>query len=219
MAGAIRVLLAEDHPVVRVGLEELLGAEEGIEVVAAVGDGASAVAAVAEHEPDVALLDISMPEMDGIEATRRIVASGAATRIVILTASAGRETILRAIDAGALGYLLKDSPPDDLLEGIRAAARGDAPLDPKAARQLVAERQGSGIPELTTREREVLGLVAEGLPNKLIAMRLEISEKTVKAHLTRVYDRIGVSDRTQAALWAQRNGIGPGPSGQEGTGA
>ncbi len=204
------MILAEDHPVVRVGLEELLGLEEGIEVTAAVGDGAAAVAAVLEHEPDVALLDISMPEMDGIDATRRIVAADVKTRIVILTASAGRETILRAIDAGALGYMLKDSPPDVLLDGIRAAARGDAPLDPKAARQLVAARQGSGSPQLSGRELEVLELVAEGLPNKRIAMRLEISEKTVKAHLTRVYERIGVSDRTQAALWAQRNGVGPG---------
>lgn len=213
----IRVLLAEDHPVVRVGLEELLAAEEGIEVVAAVGDGRSAVDGVAEHEPDVALLDISMPVMDGIEATRRIAESGARARIVILTASAGRETILRAIDAGALGYMLKDAPPDDLLDGIRAAARGDAPLDPKAARQLVAERQETGAPQLTRREREVLELVAAGLPNKRIAMRLEISEKTVKAHLTRVYDRIGVTDRTQAALWAQRHGIGPGaPDGDTG---
>ena len=205
--GTIRVLLAEDHPVVRVGLEELLGLEDGIDVVAAVSNGAEAVAAVAEYEPDVVLLDISMPEMDGIEATRRIAESGAATRIVILTASAGRESILRAIDAGALGYLLKDSPPADLLDGVRAAARGDAPLDPKAARQLVAERHGSGAPQLTGREREVLELVAEGLPNKRIAMQLEISEKTVKAHLTRVYERIGVTDRTQAALWAQRNGL------------
>lgn len=205
----IRVLLAEDHPVVRVGLEELLGAEEGIEVVAAVGNGAEAVAGVAEHVPDVALLDISMPEMDGIEATRRIRESGVATRIVILTASAGRESILRAIDAGALGYMLKDSAPDDLIDGVRAAARGDAPLDPKAARQLVAERHRFQVPQLTGREREVLELIAEGLPNKRIAMRLEISEKTVKAHLTRVYDRIGVTDRTQAALWARREGVGP----------
>jgi DNA-binding NarL/FixJ family response regulator len=204
----IRVLLAEDHPVVRVGLEELLGAEDGIEVVAAVGDGAAAVAGVAELKPDVVLLDISMPMMDGIEATRRIAESGTSTHIVILTASAGRESILRAIDAGALGYMLKDAPPDDLLDGIRAAARGDAPLDPKAARQLVADRHSTQVPQLTGREREVLELVAAGMPNKRIATRLEISEKTVKAHLTRVYDRIGVTDRTQAALWARKQGIG-----------
>ena len=176
-----------------------------LNVVFTCTDGGQAVDEAGRHHPDVVLMDIAMPGMDGIEATRRIAASGAPTRIVILTASAGRESILRAIDAGALGYMLKDAPPGDLLEGIRAAARGDAPLDPKAARQLVAERHGSGAPQLTGREREVLELVAEGLPNKLIARRLEISEKTVKAHLTRVYDRIGVTDRTQAALWAGQN--------------
>ena len=218
----IRVLLAEDHAVVRVGLEELLGSEADIEVVAAVGDGESAIAAVAEHRPDIALLDISMPILDGIEATKRIAKTEGEVRIVILTASAEREQILRAIDAGALGYLLKDATPEAIVDGIRAAARGDAPLAPRAARELLADRRQSGASELTDREREVLGLLAEGMPNKLIARRLEISEKTVKAHLTRVYGRLGVSDRTQAALWAREHGIvadragGPGKSGPAG---
>ena len=203
----IRVVLAEDHPVVRVGLVDLLSSEVGIEVVAAVANGEQAVRAVAEHEPDVALLDISMPVMDGVEAARRIASETAGTAVVMLTASAAREHILRAIDAGALGYMLKDAAPGDLVEGIRASARGEAPLDPKAARELVSERQSAPAAQLSPREREVLALIAEGMPNKRIASRLEISEKTVKAHLTRIYERIGVSDRTQAALWAGRHGV------------
>jgi len=203
----IRVLLAEDHPVVRTGLVELLGSEPDVEIVAAVEDGAAAVAAVAEHEPDIALLDVAMPEMDGIEATRRVVELRPATRVVILTASADRDQMLRAVDAGALGYLLKDATPGELIEGIRAASRGESPLDPKVARELLADRREARAPQLTGREREVLALVGEGMPNKLIARRLEISEKTVKAHLTRVYGEIGVTDRTQAALWARSHGI------------
>lgn len=203
----IRLLLAEDHPVVRTGLVELLGAEPDVDVVASVGDGAAAVAAVTEVEPDIALLDVTMPEMDGIEATRRVVAARPETRVVILTASADREQMLRAVDAGALGYLLKDASPEELIEGVRAAARGESPLDPKVARELLADRRETRAPQLTDREREVLALVGEGLPNKLIARRLEISEKTVKAHLTRVYAQIGVTDRTQAALWARRHNI------------
>jgi DNA-binding NarL/FixJ family response regulator len=212
----IRVLIAEDHQVVRFGLVELLGSEDDVEVVAAVGDGESAVSAVAEHRPDVILLDISMPEQTGIEATGRILAAWPEARVVMLTASAARDQIVQAIDAGALGYLLKDSSPDELIEGVRAAARGEAPLDPKAARELLADRQETRGPELTGREREVLELVAEGLPNKRIATRLEISEKTVKAHLPRVYERIGVSDRTQAALWARERGIGRDRAGGPG---
>lgn len=209
----IRVLLAEDHPMVRTGLEELLGSEDGIEVVAALGNGQEAFEAIGEASPDVILLDISMPVMDGIEATRRIVEADPDARVVILTASDGRDQIMAAIDAGALGYLLKDAEPEELLEGIRAAARGEAPLDPRAARELIAQRRRTQTPELSNRELEVLALVAEGMPNKRIAGRLEISEKTVKAHLTRVYERIGVSDRTQAALWARERGIGADRTG------
>jgi DNA-binding NarL/FixJ family response regulator len=203
----ISVLLAEDHQVVRAGLVELLGSEDDIEVVGAVGDGATALESALERRPDVVLLDIAMPELTGIEVAERILGEWPEARIVMLTASAGREQIIRAIDAGALGYMLKDASPDELIDGIRAASRGEAPLDPKAARELLADRRKTRAPELTDREREVLGLVAAGMPNKRIAMRLEISEKTVKAHLTRVYERIGVSDRTQAALWAREHGI------------
>jgi DNA-binding NarL/FixJ family response regulator len=205
----IRVLLAEDHPVVRAGLEGLLGGAADVELVGAAADGEEAVELAARRSPDVVLIDLSMPRLDGIAATRRIVAADPDAHVVVLTAFSDRERILGALDAGALGYLLKDAAPEELLGAIRAAARGEAPLAPKAASELLAARAGRREADLTGREREVLALVAEGLPNKLIAQRLGISEKTVKAHLTRVFERIGVTDRTQAALWAGRHGINP----------
>jgi DNA-binding NarL/FixJ family response regulator len=206
----IRVLIAEDHAVVRAGLSELLENRDDIEVVGEAANGAEAVARAAESAPDVVLMDLSMPEMDGIEATRRIAAELPGANVVVLTSFSDRERILDALDAGAVGYLLKDLEPDELHRGIQAAARGESPLAPKAAHAVLSARAETRPPvELSTREREVLGLVAEGLPNKLIARRLEISEKTVKAHLTRVFQAIGVTDRTQAALWAQRNGVAP----------
>jgi DNA-binding NarL/FixJ family response regulator len=205
----IRLLLAEDHPVVRAGLERLLGNEADIELVGAAADGAEAVELADELRPDVVLMDLSMPVMDGIEATRRIHgAHDGAVSVVVLTSFADREQVIEALDAGASGYLLKDAEPEELVRGIRAAARGEAPLAPRAAREVLAARsEPRPDAELSTREREVLVLVARGLPNKRIARELEISEKTVKAHLTSVFQRIGVTDRTQAALWAQRNGI------------
>jgi DNA-binding NarL/FixJ family response regulator len=203
----IRLLLAEDHAVVRAGLEELLSGAADIEVVGAAADGGRAVALATELAPDVALIDLTMPVLDGIEATRRIVRQNPRVRVVVLTASSDREQILGALDAGALGYLLKDAAPEELFDAIRAASRGESPLAPKVASEVLAERSERRAVDLTEREREVLSLVAEGMPNKLIARRLEISEKTVKAHLTRVYEQIGVSDRTQAALWAQGHGF------------
>ena len=158
-----------------------------------------------DTKPDVVLMDLSMPHVDGVESTRRIRASGAAPPILVLTSMADRGRILEAIDAGAAGYLLKDGEPDDLVRGVRAVVRGDAPIDPRAAKALVERRQRRAEVELTGREREVLALVAEGLPNKMIARRLGIAEKTVKAHLTSVFARIGVTDRTQAALWAREH--------------
>ncbi len=204
----IRVVVAEDHPLVRQGLEQLLAATEDIRVVATARDGVEALAAVAADDPDVVLMDLEMPRLDGIEATRGIVASGARARIVVLTSFSDRERIIDALDAGAIGYLLKDAEPEELLRGIRAAARGEAPLDPKAASAVLSarsRRRPEG--ELSERQRAVLALVAEGKQNKHIARELEISEKTVKAHLTAIFHILGVTDRTQAALWAQRRHI------------
>jgi DNA-binding NarL/FixJ family response regulator len=205
----IRLVLAEDHPVVRVGLERLLAGEDDIEIVGTAEDGAEAVELVQTLDCDVVLMDLSMPVMDGIEATRRIVsAHDGAVRVVVLTSFSAREDVIAAIDAGASGYLLKDAEPRELLAGVRAAARGEAPLAPRAAREVLSARAevGSG-PELSPRETEVLQLVARGLPNKRIARELGISEKTVKAHLTQIFQHIGVTDRTQAALWAKERGL------------
>jgi DNA-binding NarL/FixJ family response regulator len=205
----IRVLIADDHPLVRQALTQLLGAAEDIEVVAVAQDGRDAVDRALAVAPDVVLMDLEMPELNGIEAIRALAAADSSARVVVLTTFSDRDRILRALDAGALGYLLKDAEPEDILRGVRSASIGDSPMAPRAAREMISElSRGSDSSQLSARELQVLGLVAEGLPNKLIARRLEISEKTVKAHLTRVFAEIGVSDRTQAALWAQRHNIG-----------
>ena len=203
----IRVLIAEDHAVVRSGLERLLATTPDIEVVAGAADGEEAVALAAEHRPDVVRMDLSMPNVDGIEATRRILDESRQVQVVVLTSISDREKIEAALDAGAIGYLLKDAEPEDVTRGIRAAARGESPIAPKAARTLLTARGQRPEQKLSERELEVLRCVAQGLPNKLIARRLGISEKTVKAHLTRVYHQIGVTDRTQAALWAKERGV------------
>jgi DNA-binding NarL/FixJ family response regulator len=151
-------------------------------------------------------MDLEMPEVNGIEATRELKASGSPANVVVLTTFSDRERIMGALDAGALGYLLKDADPDEITRGVRAAAHGESPLAPRAATEVLAARTQRRPEEaLSARELEVLSLVAEGLPNKLIARRLEISEKTVKAHLTQVFAALGVTDRTQAALWLERN--------------
>ena len=205
----IRLLIADDHSVVRTGLRHLVATFDDIELVGAAADGEEAVALCADHDPDVVLMDLEMPVLDGIEATRRIVEAQPRVAVVVLTSFSDREQILRALDAGAVGYLLKDAEPAELERAVRAAARGEAPLDPRAGRALLQDRaSGSPLDGLSEREREVLAMVARGLPNKLIARELGISEKTVKAHLTSVYRTIGVTDRTQAALWAERNGLG-----------
>ena len=205
----IRIAIADDHAVVRTGLAQLLSSLEDVELVGAAANGEEAVALCARERPDVVLMDLEMPELDGIGATRRIMEAQPQTAVVILTSFSDRERILRALDAGAVGYVLKDAEPDELARAVRAAAQGEAPLDPKAASALLSVRtQPSAAEALSEREREVLAMVAEGLPNKLIARELSISEKTVKAHLTSIFRRIDVTDRTQAALWAQRHGIG-----------
>ncbi len=208
----IRLLIADDHPLVRGALADLLAGADDIEVIAAAADGSEAVVMAQTTSPDVVLMDLEMPELNGIDAIRALREAGSPARVVVLTTFSDRDRILGALDAGALGYLLKDAEPDEIIRGVRAAARGESPLAPRAAHELLVERAegGQGRPdaELSAREQEVLALVAEGLPNKLIARRLQISEKTVKAHLTSVFAAIGVTDRTQAALWAHRHKLG-----------
>jgi DNA-binding NarL/FixJ family response regulator len=205
----IRVVVVDDHAVVRRGITQLLSAVDDFDVVGAASDGAEAVELVVRMEPDVVLMDLSMPEVDGVQATRRIMAERPVP-IVILTSFSERDRILDAIGAGAVGYLLKDAEPEELVRGVRAAAAGESPFSPKAARALLTLGSHQKVADdLTPRERDVLSLVVDGLSNKLIARRLSISEKTVKSHLTSAFSRIGVTDRTQAALWADRNGLRP----------
>jgi len=204
----IRIIVADDHAVVRSGLEQLVGTFDDIELVGMGANGSEAADICVATRPDVALLDLEMPVADGIETTRRIRDVSPATNVVIFTSFSDRDRILRALDAGAIGYLLKDAEPDEIHRGLQAAARGEAPLAPKAAAELLAARTAStSSGGMTGREREVLQLVASGLANKQIARRLGISEKTVKGHLTQVFQAIGVTDRTQAALWAERQGL------------
>jgi DNA-binding NarL/FixJ family response regulator len=204
----IRVLVADDHAVVRSGLEELLRGHDDIDFVGASADGEDAVTAAIAQRPDVVLMDLQMPGVDGIEATRRLRELLPAAQVVVLTSFSDRQRIMSALEAGAIGYLLKDAEPEELLAGIRAAARGESPMAPKAARELVEAHVGRADgPQLSAREREILALVAAGLPNKVIGQRLGIAEKTVKVHLTTVYRSIGVHDRVQAALWARERGI------------
>jgi DNA-binding NarL/FixJ family response regulator len=204
----IRVLIADDHAVVRHGLAQLLSTFPDVELVGEAANGAEAAALCAERKPDVVLLDLEMPVADGIEATKRIKAAEPGAAVVVLTSFSDRDRILQALDAGAVGYLLKDVEPADLEKAIAAAARGESPLDPRAASAVLSARRASAPAEgLSEREREVLLMVVDGLANKQIAQRLAISEKTVKAHLTSVFRTIGVTDRTQAALWAERNGL------------
>jgi DNA-binding NarL/FixJ family response regulator len=204
----IRVVLADDHGVIRDGLGRLIAALDDIELVGVASDGVEAVERAAELAPDVVLMDLDMPRLDGIEATRRVLADHPETAVLVLTSFSDRPRILGAIEAGACGYLLKDVAADEVADGIRAAARGESPIDPRAARTiLTAQAQPDPSQQLSGREAEVLTLLVEGLPNKLIARRLEISEKTVKTHLTSIFRTLGVTDRTQAALWAERSGF------------
>ncbi|MDQ1698022.1 MAG: hypothetical protein QOJ03_3375 [Frankiaceae bacterium] len=203
----IRVAIADDHAVVRRGLEQLLDAEDDIEVVGTARDGEEAVALLSSVAPDVFLMDLSMPGVDGIEATRRIVAAAPSVHVVVLTSFVDQKRILEALDAGAAGYILKDADAREVSAAVRAASTGGSPLDPKVARVLLDAKRTARADDmrLSAREVEVLRLVGKGLANKNIARRLGIAERTVKAHLTSVFQAIGVADRTQAALWASEH--------------
>jgi DNA-binding NarL/FixJ family response regulator len=206
----IRIVIADDHKVVRTGLEQLIETFDDVELVGAASSGEEAVALCADRRPDVVLLDLAMPGIDGIEATRRIRENLPDACIVIFTSFSDRDRILQALDAGAIGYLLKDAEPEELHRGIVAASRGESPLAPKAAAEVLAARSKQEADgDLSEGEREILVLVASGLANKQIARKLGISEKTVKGHLTNIFQALGVSDRTQAALWAERHGLLP----------
>ena len=204
----IRVAVADDHGVLRDGLAGVIGAQPDMELVATAADGAEAVAMCRSTTPDVVLMDLEMPVLDGIEATRAILADAPKTAVLVLTSFSDRRRITSALDAGAVGYLLKDASADEVVRGIRTAAAGGSPLDPRAARSLLeAKNAPDPLAGVSPREREVFSLLLDGLPNKLIASRLEISEKTVKSHLTSIFRQLGVTDRVQAILWAERQGL------------
>jgi DNA-binding NarL/FixJ family response regulator len=206
--GTIRVLLVDDHALLRAGMARLLDLADDVTVVGSAGSGAQALEMAAALRPDVVLMDLSMPGMSGVEATRRLLRARPDTAVVVLTSFADPDLVVDALDAGAVGYLLKDAEPDSLVGAVRAAARGESPLDPRAARVVLTTRSRSaGALALSGRETEVLVLVAEGLANKQIARTLGIAERTVKAHLTSIFSQIGVTDRTSAALWAHRRGL------------
>ncbi len=204
----IRVLIADDHGIVRDGLAGVIAAQTDLEVVGSVENGAEAVESCRSLAPDVVLMDLEMPVLDGIEATRVIREEHPETAVLVLTSFSDARRITAALGVGAAGYLLKDASADDVIRGLRAAAEGGAPLDPKAARLLLEARDAPDPLEgISPREREVFALLLDGLPNKLIAHRLGISEKTVKTHLTNIFREIGVADRLQAVLWAERQGL------------
>jgi NarL family two-component system response regulator LiaR len=210
MPDAIRVLIVDDHAVVREGLRSFLELQEGIEVVAEAGDGAEAVELAPKVRPDVVLMDLVMPNLDGLEAMRRLKESAPAARVIVLTSFLDDDHLLPAIRSGAAGYLLKNAQPQELARAIRAADAGEALIDPAVAARLVevlADDEPRGTKErLTPREREVLELIGRGLSNKRIALELGIAEKTAKTHVSNLLGKLGLADRTQAALYAARLG-------------
>lgn len=211
MNESIRVLVAEDHTVVRAGLIALITSEDGLEVVGQAGDGLEAVERVRECQPDVILMDLSMPKLDGIGAITAIRQEQPRARVLVLTSFVEDEKVFAALKAGALGYLLKESSPDDLLRGIRAIHRGESWLHPAIALKLVRELSGPQVAALeeplTERELDVLRLVAEGLSNKVIADRLDISERTARTHVSNILEKLHLANRTQATLYALKKGI------------
>ena len=218
MADAIRVLLVDDHAVVREGLRNFLALQDGLEIVGEASDGNEAIEQAQRLEPDVILMDLRMPGLDGIGAMRQLRARSPASRVIVLTSFLEDERVLPAIQAGAAGYLLKNVAPAELARAIRAAHAGEAIIDPTAAARLVQAIADDARPRieeperLTRRERDVLELIARGQSNKRIALELGISEKTVKTHVGHLLAKLGVTDRTQAALMAVEEGlVGPRP--------
>jgi len=203
----IRILLVDDHPVVRHGLRGMLDAEDDLRVVGEASSGAAGVDLAAAERPDIVLMDLRMPDGDGVSATEQILARVPGTRVVVLTTYESDRDILRAIEAGACGYLLKDATPTELAEAVRAAARGETVLAPSVASTLVRQVRRPAPPALSAREAEVLGLVARGLTNADIGRELFISEATVKTHLLRVFNKLDVADRTAAVTTAMRHGL------------
>ena len=210
MPERIRVLLVDDHQVVRQGLRAFLQLQPDVEVVGEAGGGSAAVAAAAAGEPDVVLMDLVMPDGDGVAAIRALAEAAPGARVLVLSSFADDERIFAAMQAGAAGYLLKDVAPDALAEAIREIHRGRPVLHPDVAARLmrrVADPAGPAAEALTPREREVLRLVVEGFANKQIARRLAITEKTVKTHVSSILQKLGVADRTAAAVLAIRQGL------------
>jgi len=203
---SIRLLVVDDHPVVRAGIVGLLAGEPDLEVVGEAADGAQACDLAAALQPDVVLMDLRMPVMDGTTATERILAATPTVRVVVLTTYETDADILRAVEAGATGYLLKDTPRDDLVAAVRAVAGGETVLAPSVARRLVAGVRNAAE-RLTARELEVLAAVARGGSNAQIGVELFISEATVKTHLLRIFAKLGVDDRTRAVTVALERGI------------
>jgi NarL family two-component system response regulator LiaR len=209
----IRVLIADDHAVVRQGLRTFLDLQDDVEVVGEAADGVEAVAAAEAAAPDVILLDLAMPELDGVGALRRLREVVPAARVIVLTSFGEDERLFAALRAGAAGYLLKDVEPAELVRAIRTAHAGQSPLSPAVAARVIEELASGGgagraaADELTPRELEVLCLIARGRSNKRIALELGVAEKTVKTHVSHVLAKLGLSDRTQAALYAVREGL------------
>ncbi len=217
MAEPIRILLVDDHAVVREGLRAFLTLQEGFEIVGEAADGEEAIERAAALAPDVILMDLVMPRLDGVSAMRELRRRASHSRVIVLTSFLDDDRLLPALEAGAAGYLLKNSQPAELARAIRAAHAGEAIIDPTAAARLVSvlsdearPRSGGarGLEQLTDRERDVLALIARGRSNKRIALELGISEKTVKNHVGHVLAKLGVADRTQAALLAVQEGLG-----------
>lgn len=212
MSNVIRVLIADDHAVVREGLRALISTEPGLELVGEASDGVEAVAKAIELRPDVIILDLMMPRLDGIAAIGQIRAAIPDAKILVVSSFAEDEKLFPAIKSGALGYLLKDSSPHELLESIRDVARGESSLHPTIARRVLSELTRPATPPphgeaLTDREVEVLALVAKGLSNDDIAERLFVSERTVRTHVSNILAKLHLANRTQAALYALREGI------------